>query len=323
MHPGQRFHDFAVREARGQSDRYERWALAVAADDRLTALIGALPPDKQQPNLVLAAARFHGIETDSAEEFRRQLLRRWDEVTGTIRRRGTQTNEAGRAATLLPALADLAGPVALIEVGASAGLCLYPDRFSYDYGDRLLHPVDGPSPVRLPCRVTGGPPIPERLPEIVFRAGIDVNPLDAADPDDRHWLETLVWPGDPRRLERLRAACAIAAADPPLLVRGDLLDRLGDLVHSAPSGSTVVVFHSAVLTYLTPAGRTRFRDLVTALPVHWISQEGPGVFPDLAAGLPGSDSGTARFALARDGVPLGWAAPHGGYLDWAAPRAAA
>lgn len=317
MHPGQRFHDFAVREARGQSDRYERWATAVASDDRLITLIGALPPHKQQPNLILAAARFHGIDTDSADEFRELLTRDWDAITDTVRRRGTQTNEAGRAATLLPALAELPGPVALIEVGASAGLCLYPDRYSYDYGDRVLDPDDGPSTVRLRCLLRGRPPLPDRLPRIVFRAGVDLNPLDAADPGDRRWLETLVWPGRPERLDRLRAACAIAAADPPRLVRGDLLDRLPDLVRSAPSGATVVVFHSAVLNYLTPGDRARFRDLVTALPVHWISQEGPGVFPDLAEGLPGTDSVGARFALARDGVARGWAGPHGDYLEWA------
>ena len=39
-----------------------------------------------------------------------------------------------------------------------------------------------------------------RLPELrlvsgVWRAGIDLNPLDVADPDDVHWLSCLVWPG--------------------------------------------------------------------------------------------------------------------------------
>ncbi len=36
----------------------------------------------------------------------------------------TQTNEPGRCAVLLPLLAALPQPLALLEVGASAGLCL-------------------------------------------------------------------------------------------------------------------------------------------------------------------------------------------------------
>ena len=65
-----------------------------------------------------------------------------------MRERRTQTNEPRRCATLLPALAQLDGPLALLEVGASAGLCLYPDRYSYRYdgGDVL---GDGARGVRL------------------------------------------------------------------------------------------------------------------------------------------------------------------------------
>ncbi len=47
--------------------------------------------------------------------------------------RSTQTSEPGRCATLLLLLARLPQPLALLEVGASAGLCLLPDRYGYDY----------------------------------------------------------------------------------------------------------------------------------------------------------------------------------------------
>jgi hypothetical protein len=87
-----------------------------------------------------------------------------------VRNRATQTNEVGRCALLLPVLAALPQPLALLEVGTSGGLCLYPDRYAYRYGGHTLG--DG-APV-LDCALAGTAP-PRRLPEVVWRAGLDLN----------------------------------------------------------------------------------------------------------------------------------------------------
>ena len=50
-------------------------------------------------------------------------------------------------------------PLALLEVGASAGLCLYPDRYAYRYGDG---PVLGTGAPLLECAITGPVPVPDR-----------------------------------------------------------------------------------------------------------------------------------------------------------------
>jgi len=75
--------------------------------------------------------------------------------------RRTQTNEAARCAVLLPALALLPGPLALIVVGASAGLTLLVDRYSYDYEGHLVAGADPQAPV-LRCRPSGPVPLPSR-----------------------------------------------------------------------------------------------------------------------------------------------------------------
>ncbi|WP_278262868.1 DUF2332 domain-containing protein [Nocardia sp. AG03] len=316
MHPAQRFREFALREARGNSPLYHRRALDMAADPETLALIAALPPDKRQPNLILAAARVNGANAERYSEFREQFHAHWPAIARTALTRRTQTNEAGRAACLLPILAALPGPLSLVEVGASAGLCLYPDRFSYRYDGASLDPEEGPSSVVLSCTTTGAVPIPTRLPRVVHRTGVDLNPLDAADGGDRDWLAALVWPGQEHRAARLRAACAIAAADPPKIIVGDLIEKVTELVATAPRDSTVVVFHSAVLNYLSPAARAEFRTTVRALPCHWISQEGPGVLPWLTDQLPGRDSDDAQLVVALDEVALAYAGPHGQSLGW-------
>ncbi|MFC4372479.1 DUF2332 domain-containing protein [Nocardia halotolerans] len=311
-----RFRDFAIREARDNSPLYHRRALEIADDPAVLALIAQLPTDKQQPNLVLAAARIHGVDAPSYGEFREQLCRNWAAISATALARRTQTNEVGRMAALLPALAELPGPLSLIEVGASAGLCLYPDRFSYRYGEVALDPPDGESPVLLACQMTGPVPIPAAMPRVVHRAGVDLHPLDATDRGDRDWLTALIWPGQDHRVARLRAACDIAATDPPRLVTGDLTQRVTELVSAAPTDSTVVIFHSAVLAYLPISARHEFRAMVRGLPCRWISQEGAGVLPWLIGALPEVDSGSARMVVAMDEVPLAYAGPHGQTLDW-------
>lgn len=304
---------FADLEADGNSEIYADWARGVAGSADLLSHILTLPRGKRQANLVFAAARHCGAPMTTFPEFASWFGQHWEPVRATILARATQTNEAARCAVLLPVLAELPGPLSLIEVGASAGLCLYPDRYSYDYthdGQRtILHPADGPSSVTLPCTIEHGTP-PSRLPEIAWRAGIDLNPLDVTNPDDVDWLTTLVWPEQEERRSRLAKAAQIAAANPPSLVAGDLTETIDDLIDQAPEDTSVVVFHSAVLVYLPEDGRRSFaahmreRDGAT-----WISNEGAAVLPM----LPGAEDvpHDGRMILHVDGQPKARTGPHG------------
>jgi hypothetical protein len=306
--------DFAVREARGVSPAYERLSLAVSRDDRLLALIGALPPAKRQPNLLFSVVRFLGGPVDDAAAFAEYAVANWPAVEAQMRTRATQTNEAGRCAVLLPVLAALPQPLALLEVGASAGLCLYPDRYAYRYGD---HVVGSGEPL-LECAPTGLVP-PTGVPEVVWRAGLDLNPLDVTDPADVAWLDALTWPEHTHRRARLRAAAAIAAADPPLLIRGDVVDDLPALAARAPAGATLVVFHSSVMFYVSPPRRAAFAEVVRGLPGHWVSNESPDVLR-YEGTLPAPPPGDALHnVLALDGVPLAWTRAHGQAIRWFGP----
>nr|WP_297430265.1 DUF2332 domain-containing protein [uncultured Actinotalea sp.] len=304
---------FAEREARGVSATYEAWALGVSADPEVARLVATLPVPKRQPNLVFAAARRHGAHGGYAS-LRSTLLDHWPAVRETVLARATQTNEAGRCAVLLPFLAALPQPLALIEVGASAGLCLLPDRYSYAYDDGTrLDPDDGPSDVVLPCALARGTRAPGRLPDVAWRAGIDLAPVDVLDREACRWLEALVWPEHEDRRERLDHALAVARRDPPRVVAGDLLDTLPSLAAEAPADATLVVFHSAVLAYLDAAARAAFVDLVGRLPGHWVSNEGARALPSTAHL---ADGPAARgFVVAVDGVPRAVADPHGRRLS--------
>lgn len=235
--PAEAYRRFARIEARASSPVYEEWAEGVAGDGPVLDLVAGLPRPKRQPNLVFAAARLHGAAGDYAS-FRTALIDDWGDIRRTILARSTQTNEAARCAVLLPFLAELPQPLALIEVGASAGLCLLPDRYSYRYaaehdaGPRL-DPAEGPSAVVIDCALGPGLTAPDALPQVAWRAGIDLSPVDVRSPQACDWLETLIWPEHQQRRERLRAALEIARQDPPRVVAGDLHAALPALAAEA------------------------------------------------------------------------------------------
>jgi hypothetical protein len=306
-----RYRRFAEVELRPFSPSYEKLCLGVADNATLLARLAELPPPKRQPNLLLGAVRFLGGPVASYPAFRDFVLTRWDDVATTMQARRTQTNEPGRCAPLLPALAALPQPLALLEVGASAGLCLYPDRYAYRYivGGRE-HRI-GASPVELHCVADGPVPLPAAVPAIVWRAGLDLNPLDVRDAEDVRWLESLIWPEQSERFDVLRGAVEIARADPPRILRGDLLRDLPALAAEVPAEATLVVFHTAVLGYVDATGRAAFTDTMHSLNATWISNEMPGL-------VPGTDIHSAPhlIVLARDQRPLALAGAHGQSLTW-------
>jgi len=301
--------EFGTREAHGVSPMYERLSLAVSRDDEVLTLLGRLPTAKRQPNLLFAVVRLLGGPVEDPAAFHAYTVANWPAIEAEMRVRATQTNEAGRCAVLLPVLALLPQPLALLEVGASAGLCLYPDRYGYRYGEHL---VGSGEPV-LECVATGVTP-PARVPEVVWRAGLDLNPLDVTDPADVAWLDALIWPEHAHRRARLKAAAALAAADSPLLVRGDLVDDLLALAAKAPDDATLVVFHTSVM-YQVPAPRRKaFAELVRTLPGHWIANEAPPMLPYDTLPKPLSDA--HHNVLALDGRPLAWTRGHGQAISW-------
>ena len=315
---------FAVYAA-GNSPCFEEWALGVAEDREVQCWLAQLPEPKRQPNLVFAAARWHGLAAPAPyDDLREALLGDPGRIRATILKRATQTNEVGRLATLLPAFAAVPGdgPVGLLEVGASAGLCLYPDRWSYSWTTEHGTVTTGSAASTLRADVSGPAALPDDVPEVVWRGGIDLNPLDAADPETCRWLVTLVWPEHEDRRARLEEALEITRREPPDLRQGDLLRELPGLVAEALAGlrgeGRLLVFHSAVIAYLDVPGRHLFADLMLELltdpRVHWVSNERPRALPAVTATGPEPPPG--RYVLGVNGRAVGHTHQHGRSLHW-------
>ncbi|WP_309104280.1 DUF2332 domain-containing protein [Microbacterium sp.] len=315
----ERYARFAREEAPGRSEEYREWAAGVASDADVSAVLARIPETHRQPPLVFAVTRMLGADPSGYATWRAFVLAHDDDIVAECTARRVQTNEPLRLSPLLPALSEIPGPLALLEIGASAGLCLYPDRYSFRFWAEdgslraALDPEAGISSVVLDSVVRGELP-PMRIPEVVWRAGIDLAPLDARDERDRRWLRGLVWPGEAGREERITAALDVAASEPPQLVEGDALRMLSTLAGHAPDAATLVITTPGVLVHIPRAERLALVEEIRRLPARWVTIDPPGI---LDIWSPHVNAGAAQgFVVALDGRVRARADPLGRWWEW-------
>ncbi len=316
----------AARELAATSARQVEWCLGVADDPRMLGLLDTLPHAARQPSLLFAVAAWLGAPDAPYLEWADAVLARSAELARELPRRRVQTNEPGRCVPLVVALDRIPGPLALVELGASAGLCLLPERYGYRVrtGDGVGTLGDG-APV-LEARVDDAALVPHALPDIRWRRGVDLAPLDVDDPDDVRWLEASLPPDRPDRVARLRRAIETARADPPLVRAGDALGTLASAAAEAPPDATLVVASLGTAVYLPPSEREGLLAAIAAVGARAVTFEARGALPRVAErwdalAREGQADADAAFVLALDGEPLASGTPHGDVLRAAGPSA--
>lgn len=232
-----------------------------------------------------------------------------------------QTNEPQRSNALAPGCLAVAAetglPLALSEIGASAGLNLIWDRYAFRFGPAAWG--DPEAPVRLAPAWSGPAPVTPDLPPgaiVAERAGCDRAPLDVSDPATELRLLSFVWADQSDRLARLRAALALARTDPPALAQADAADWVEARFAAPRAGRAHVLMHSIVWQYLPPATRARIAAAIAAAgsrataaaPVAWLRLEADDAAPGAALSLTLWPGGGTR-TLARADF-------HGRWVDW-------
>jgi hypothetical protein len=277
------------RFARGDSwfdtsPLYQVLSRTVASDEQLLDLAAETRPGQQPANMLMAAVHllvlkdpalpfarfFASVVGDSAEapegaagEFRAFCAEHRDAIAEILRERLVQTNAPGRGVAVRLAMHEIAGrvagPVTFLEIGASAGIQLRFDRWAVQTGGRRFGPDDAPLTLRPQWRGEAPPPDLDRYPPLRDRIGIDLHPVDATDPEQRLWLQALVWPEHRDRFAELGAALDAIAADPPAILQGDAMEVLPRLDAAwLPDDVPVVVFHSMVRIHVAPDRRGEF-----------------------------------------------------------------
>ncbi len=318
---------------------YRALCREIPKDEELLRIAALAPSHQPPPNLLFGAVHYLLLGGSAHElrewypalaqgdvrkpetlfpAFRDFCLAHRDRIERLIETRLTQTNIVRRCSALLPAFASVfeAGgraPLALIEIGPSAGLNLQWNQYRYDYGEVVWG--DPESRVLVPSELRGDvclSPLPQDLP-VAWRRGVDLNPIDIEDPDAIQWLRALVWPDHVGRQERLTHAIAVARESPPTLLAGDASVLLPELLEAAPGDMTLCVFGTHTL-YQFPRdaliGTLKAMQAgAGARPINFVSIEGTG---DRCSEL----KLTRYRGSERETVVAARCCPHGRWLEW-------
>jgi hypothetical protein len=324
------FRTFAAMECRGRSPSYECWANYIAQDEELlrTAAFGRAPI----PNLYFAAvhllvfaepacdlARHYASVSRTAlppeqgwERFREFCLENRRAIVRLMRSRTTQTNEVRRSAYLAAAFNRVwkqggEKPLALIEIGTSAGLNLCFDHFAFRVGGEVYGNVDSKLILDIESRGSIAPPMPTRPLPIRQRIGIDLHPITSEDPEGISWLNALIWPEHHDRRAELAAALHVAAEVPLQLIAGDAVSLLEPVLRGILPDCTVCVFQTHSFNQIPKAGREKLIETMTSFaqqrPVFFVSRHDKLTLDRFAA------EGHSRTVLAETDA-------HGRWIEW-------
>ena len=277
-----RFQNFANYECKGSSLLYEILASNLSEDVEMLELSSYSAPGQPVPNLFLASVHYlllkgytHDLKAyypdltpdprlpeDVFPYFKDFCRQHREELIAIMRSKLVQTNEIRRCAYLYPSFCYIYEktkmPLALIEIGTSAGLQLMWDQYRYSYGTQEVY-GNPTSTVHLTAELrNGNPPLLfPNSPPVATKIGIDLNVLDVLDSEDYLWLQSLIWPEHHERRQVLEQVVGVFKENPVHLLEGDGITMLMDVVDQVPKDSALCIFHTHVANQLSEAQKTQ------------------------------------------------------------------
>lgn len=225
------FKVFAETECRGSSELYESLSLKIAEDQEILKLASCAREGQPTPNMLFGAVHYlllkgkvHSLiefypsitekprnAADAYEDFRDFCTQYRDEIIPILKNKLVQTNEVRRCAYLFPVFnyvyEIVKKPLAMIEIGTSAGLQLLWDKYRYSYGTGKIYGNQDAN-VHITSEIRGGnfPKLQGAIPPVVSRIGVDLHTIDLTKDEGRLWLNALIWPEHRERRELFNKA---------------------------------------------------------------------------------------------------------------------
>lgn len=265
------FKAFAAKECKGSSNLYEHLSLQISDDEELLQIAAYSRHGQPVPNLFLGAVHYlllkganHELRqyyASIAENprdpsasfpcFKDFCLRHTTDIISILQTKLVQTNEVRRCAYLYPCFCYIyektKKPLALIEIGTSAGLQLLWDQYGYSYHTGEIYgSAHSELHIRSEIRGERSPFLLKHSPPVTLRIGIDLHVNDVKNAEDYLWLKSLIWPEHSERRMNLDRAVSCLKSRPPEFVEGNGVKLLTDIISRIPQESIVCIFHTHV-----------------------------------------------------------------------------
>lgn len=286
-----RFKRFAASECRGSSRLYAFLAEQVAHDEELLQLAAHARQDQPIPNLFFGAIHhlllqgtshelrnyypsisIHPLDAEAAfPAFKDFCLQHQSEIGKLLRTRLVQTNEVRRCAYLYPAFCyiyeKVQRPLALIEIGTSAGLQLLWDRYGYKYDSSEKAYGDPTSTLIIRSELQGdrSPSLLSQSPPVAAIIGVDLHVVNLLDPEDYRWLRSLIWPEHAERRLMFDQAVQCLKENPAQLIEGDGVKLLPELAANMPQDAALCIFHTHVANQIPQEGKAALLEQIDRL----------------------------------------------------------
>ena len=285
----ERFSNFAVNECRGSSALYEHLSLKIAEDEEMLNLSSYAQQGQPIPNLFLGAIHYlllKGKEHDLREyypsivmyprdiensfpQFKDFCRSYRDEIILILKNKLVQTNEVRRCAYLYPSFCYIYNkvkkPLALIEIGTSAGLQLLWDKYSYSYGTEEVYGYKN-SEVHITSEIKtdNAPLLFHTSPPVSDRVGIDLHVNDLTNGKDL-WLKALIWPEHCDRRNLFEKASKYVKETPLKLIEGDGVALLPEISNQITSDAVLCVFHTHVANQIPLEDKKRLFQVIKTM----------------------------------------------------------
>lgn len=278
----QQFKIFAKEECEKSSPLYEYLSYKIAEDDDLITLASNIPLGQPVPNLFFASIQYLLMSTQhplkdyyasfstepkclelSFPYFKQFVLSNEKALLQLFHSKLVQTNEVRRCAYLYPMMTEIYAthqkPLALIEIGASAGLQLAMDFYNYEYnGKDFIKNSDCDVMIQSE---NIGIPLPYSIytkPNIQKRIGLDLNPINVNDPEQLKWLQALIWPEHENRSQLLLTSAKVVNKLNIELIKGDAMANIETICQSIDPTSQIVIYHTHVANQIPKQVKLEF-----------------------------------------------------------------
>ncbi|MCP3030919.1 DUF2332 domain-containing protein [Halobacillus sp. A1] len=275
------FETFSQEAQQLSSSLYGHLSNHIAHDKELLELCSYARKGQPAPNLLFGSVQFllkgsgHPLSnyysnltenplppSDAFNHFKDFCQLHQKEIKVLLQNRLVQTNEVRRCAFLYPCFNyvydTIRKPLALIEIGTSAGLQLLWDKYSYTYDEDSTYGSHETN-VHITSKIKSSkkPKISQNPSPVSDRFGLDLHINSVEKVEDLQWLEALIWPEHRERRQLFQQAAAAVQATHLHLIEGDGVDLLPQTAEGISKDSIVCVFHTHVANQMNDATKQK------------------------------------------------------------------